>query len=143
MGNQVPGISHNTPQKKYKQQSLCRQAQGKSPIMSKAWTRVAAQVYQWSYNIVRKSLLSRYGQKNSDFKNNDRHLLSQDFPLGDFRNLGEFPHYRIIAGVLEGWFVVGPYEIEEGAEIGIAGMLGELFVAFGQLGEEGEDFIGG
>jgi hypothetical protein len=62
---------------------------------------VAAQVYQGSYNIVRKSLLSRSGKKNSDFKNNDHHLLSQDFPLGDFRNFEEFPHHRIIAGVQE------------------------------------------
>ena len=34
-------------------------------------------------------------------------------------------------------------EIEEGAEVGIAGVLGELFISFCQLGKEGEDFIRG
>ena len=33
-------------------------------------------------------------------------------------------------------------EIEEGAKVGIAGVLGELFVPFCQLSEEGEDSIG-
>jgi hypothetical protein len=63
--------------------------------------------------------------------------------LGDFRNLEEFPHHRVIAGVLQGGFVVVLNEIEKGAEVGIAGVLCQLFVAFCQLGEEGEDFIGG
>jgi hypothetical protein len=58
------------------------------------------------------------------------HLLSKDFPLRDFRNLKEFPHHWVIAGVLKGGFVIILDEIEEGAEVGIAGMLGELFVAF-------------
>ena len=34
-------------------------------------------------------------------------------------------------------------EIEESAEVGIAGVLSELFVAFCQLGEKREDFIWG
>jgi len=63
--------------------------------------------------------------------------------LGDFRILEEFPHHWIIAGVLKGGFVVILGEIEERAEVGIAGVLGELFVSFCQLGEEGEDFIRG
>jgi hypothetical protein len=44
---------------------------------------------------------------------------------------------------LKGGFVIILDEIEEGAEVGIAGMLGELFISFCQLGEEREDFIGG
>jgi hypothetical protein len=56
--------------------------------------------------------------------------------LGDFRNLEEFSHHRVVAGVLQGGFVVVLDEIEEGAEVGIAGVLGELFIPFCQLGEE-------
>ena len=50
--------------------------------------------------------------------------------MRDFGNLEEFPHHRVIAGVLKGGIVVIPDEIEERAEVGIAGVLGELFVAF-------------
>ena len=71
------------------------------------------------------------------------HLLSQDFPLGDFRNLEEFPHYGVIAGVLKRRIVIILDEIEEGAEVGIAGVLGELSIPFRQLSQEREDFIGG
>ncbi len=63
--------------------------------------------------------------------------------MRDFRNLEEFPHHRIIAGVLEGGFVIILDEIEEGAKAGIAGVLGELFISFRQVSEEGEDFVGG
>jgi hypothetical protein len=50
--------------------------------------------------------------------------------LRDFRNLEEFPHHLVIARVLKGGIVIILDEIEKGAEVGIAGMLGELFVAF-------------
>ena len=63
--------------------------------------------------------------------------------MGDFRNLEEFSHHRVVAGVLQGGFVIILDEIEEGAEVGIAGVLGELFVSFCQLGEKREDFIWG
>jgi len=38
---------------------------------------------------------------------------------------------------LKGRIVIAFDEIEERAEIGVAGMLGELFVSFGQLSEKG------
>ena len=63
--------------------------------------------------------------------------------MGDFRNLEEFSHHGVIAGVLEGVIVIILDEIEEGAEVGITGVLGELFISFCQLSQEGEDFIGG
>jgi hypothetical protein len=63
--------------------------------------------------------------------------------LWDFRNLKEFSHHRVIAGVLKGGIVIFLDEIEEGAEVRIAGMLGELFVTFRYPREKREDFIGG
>ena len=63
--------------------------------------------------------------------------------MRDFRNLEELPHHWVIAGILERRIVIILDEIEKGAEIGIAGMLGELFISFGQVSEEGEDFVGG
>ena len=56
--------------------------------------------------------------------------------MRDFRNFEEFPHHRVITGVLKGGIVVILDEIEEGAEVGVARMLGELFVAFRYLGEK-------
>ena len=52
------------------------------------------------------------------------------FALRDFRNLEEFPYHLVIARVLKEGIVIILDEIEKGAEVGIAGMLGELFVAF-------------
>jgi hypothetical protein len=63
--------------------------------------------------------------------------------LGDFRNFEEFSHHGVIAGVLEGGILIILDEIEEGAEVGITGVLGELFIPFCQLGEKREGFIGG
>jgi hypothetical protein len=63
--------------------------------------------------------------------------------LGDFRILEKLPHHRVVAGVLKGGIVVILDEIEEGAEIGIAGVLGELFIPFCQVGEERKDFVRG
>jgi hypothetical protein len=51
--------------------------------------------------------------------------------LRDFRNFEELPYHQVIAGILEGRIVIIFDQIEEGAQVGIAGMLGELFVAFG------------
>ena len=44
--------------------------------------------------------------------------------LKSFRIMG------LVAGVLEGGIVIVLDEIEEGAEVGIAGVFGELFIAF-------------
>jgi hypothetical protein len=63
--------------------------------------------------------------------------------LRDFRNLEELPHHGVVAGVLEGRIVIVLDEIEEGAEVGIARMLGELLIAFCQPRKEGEDFVRG
>ena len=62
--------------------------------------------------------ISRFERSENDFIQD---LLFQDFPLGDFRNLEEFSHHRVVAGVLQGGFVIVLDEIEEGAEVGIAG----------------------
>ncbi len=71
------------------------------------------------------------------------HLLFESFPSRDAGDFVEFPHHGVIAGVLQGGIIVILDEIEEGAEVGIAGVLGELFISFCQLGEEREGFIGG
>lgn len=63
--------------------------------------------------------------------------------MRDFRILEKFPHHLVVAGVLKGGIVIILDEIEEGTEVGIAGMLGELFVAFCQVGEERKDFVRG
>ena len=62
--------------------------------------------------------------------------------MRDFRNLEELPHHGVVAGVLEGRIVIIFDEIEKGTEIGVAGVFGELFIAFCQLSKEAKDFIG-
>ena len=57
--------------------------------------------------------------------------------------LKRFSHHLVSAGVLKGGIVIALDEIEEGAEVGIAGVLGELFVSFGYPGEKRKDFIRG
>ena len=50
--------------------------------------------------------------------------------MQDFRYFKEFPHHWGVAGVLKRGFDIIFDEIEEGAEVGVARVLGELFVAF-------------
>jgi len=63
--------------------------------------------------------------------------------LGEFGILEKFSHHLVGARVLKGWFVIIFDEIEEGAEVGITGVFGELLISFRQLGEEREDFVRG
>ena len=75
----------------------------------------------------RNQAVSRLNRPENDFIYD---ILFQDFPWRDFGILEKFPHHRLSQGSLKRESFVILVEIEEGADVGIAGMLGKLFIAF-------------
>ena len=69
-------------------------------------------------------------------------LLLDNVPVNGLAGPVESPQHRGITRVLNGGIKIGPDEVEEGLEAGVAAVLGLLFPALCDFAQERQNFVG-